>query len=93
MIIETGYDRGHSTPAGCMKHSIKAMSESFYLSNISPQLREFYGGNWHSLEERDRHWVYESDSMFVITGPILNESIASIGWNEVTVLGKFYEVV
>ena len=33
----TGYDRGHLAPAGDMKWSAKAMRESFYLSNITPQ--------------------------------------------------------
>ena len=31
---KTGYDRGHLAPAGDMKFSAQAMSESFYMSNV-----------------------------------------------------------
>lgn len=34
---KTGYDRGHLAPAGDMKFSELAMSESFYMSNVSPK--------------------------------------------------------
>ena len=33
----SGYDRGHLGPAAYMKWFAQAMSESFYMSNMSPQ--------------------------------------------------------
>lgn len=36
----SGYDRGHLCPAGDMKLNHTSMSESFYLSNCSPQDRD-----------------------------------------------------
>ena len=35
---KSGYDRGHLCPAGDMGFDTTAMSESFYMSNMSPQL-------------------------------------------------------
>lgn len=46
----SGYDRGHLAPAGDMKWSKTAMSESFYMSNMSPQKPGFNRGIWRSLE-------------------------------------------
>ncbi len=40
----SGYDRGHLCPAGDMKLNKTAMSETFYLSNMSPQEASFNRG-------------------------------------------------
>ena len=40
------FDRGHLAPAADMSFSLQAMSESFYMSNMSPQRPEFNRGIW-----------------------------------------------
>ena len=45
----SGYDRGHLAPAADMKWSTTAMSESFFMSNMSPQLPGFNRGIWKKL--------------------------------------------
>ena len=46
----SGYDRGHLAPAADMGHSKESMSDSFYLSNMSPQVPQFNRGIWKKLE-------------------------------------------
>jgi len=53
----SGYDRGHMAPAGDMAFSKEAMSQTFYMSNMSPQIRNFNGGIWRELEENVRNWA------------------------------------
>ena len=53
----SGFTRGHLVPAGDMAFDSTAMSESFYLSNISPQLAEHNGAVWRELEESARAWA------------------------------------
>jgi endonuclease G len=94
---KSGYDRGHLAPAADMKWSEKAMSESFYFSNMSPQLPAFNRGIWKMLEEKMRDWALENDSILIVTGPILSSKNAkkhpSIGPNSVTVPAYYYKAI
>lgn len=67
----SGYDMGHLAPAKAMSQNEVSMSESFYLSNISPQLPSFNRGIWKRLENKVRYWAGFSDSLYVVSGPIL----------------------
>ena len=89
----SGYDRGHLAPAGDMKWSLKAMSESFLLSNISPQVPKFNQGIWLKLEDLMREWTSLHDSIIIITGPILSDNLNHIGANRVSVPDFYYKAV
>jgi endonuclease G len=89
----SGYDMGHLAPAKIMSHNYTSMSESFYLSNISPQAPSFNRGIWKTLEGKIRYWVSDKDSIFVTTGPILDNPIGRIGKNNVTVPRAFYKTL
>lgn len=90
----SGYDRGHLCPAGDMKWDSTAMSESFYMSNISPQNPGFNRGVWKRVESQVREWALEYDEIRIVTGPVLNEQeYERIGDNQVAVPLNFYKVV
>lgn len=89
----SGFDRGHLAPAGAMVLNQKAMDETFYMSNMSPQKPSFNRGIWKKLEEQVRKWGRSSDSIFVVTGPILNNIKKSIGPNKVSVPDYYYKVL
>ncbi len=88
----SGYDRGHLCPAGDMVHSKESMSESFYLSNMSPQEPSFNRGAWKKLEAIIRYWGSQ-DTIFVVTGPVFEDNMGSIGDNQVTIPGYYYKVI
>ena len=89
----TGYDRGHLAPAGDMKWSMKAMRESFYLSNICPQDPDLNRGIWKELEEQIRLWASENGSLLVVTGPIITDDLRRLGKNRVGIPKRFFKVV
>jgi endonuclease G len=89
----SGYDRGHLCPAGDMTFNAEAMSETFYLSNMSPQVPAFNRGIWKSLETLVREWAEEDDSIFIVTGGILSNPKGTIGIDRVTVPSRFYKVI
>ncbi len=89
----SGFDRGHLVPAGDMKWSEKAMSESFYLSNISPQKPAFNRGIWKKLEEKTRYWAVEEEKIFVLSGPVFTTKSQYIGDNKVAVPSHYFKVI
>ena len=90
---KSGYDRGHLAPAGSMKINYKSMSESFFMSNMSPQKPGFNRGIWKKLEAKVRSFTEINDSVFVVSGPILDNPLGSIGGNEVTIPRAYYKTL
>ena len=89
----SGYDRGHLAPAGDMKSTYTAMSESFYMSNMSPQKAGFNRGIWKKLEGNVRNWASDNGEIYVVTGPILTGSYSFIGSNQVSIPNYYYKVI
>ena len=88
----SGYDRGHMAPAADMKCSEKPMRESFYLSNICPQLHNLNAGDWKELEEKGRDWAQEEGSIFIVCGPIVSETPNRNGVTKIAVPDAFFKV-
>ena len=89
----SGYDRGHMAPAADMKWDEQVMKESFYLSNICPQNPNLNGGVWKNLEEQVRELALQKGKIFVVCGPIVNDTSETIGANKVVVPQAFYKVL
>jgi endonuclease G len=90
----SGYDRGHLAPCADMCWSVVAMNESFFYSNMSPQVPSFNRGIWAKLEARVRIWAKEYDSLYIVTGPVLRDGLPVIGKkNKVSVPEYYYKVV
>jgi endonuclease G len=90
---KSGYDRGHLAPAADMGWSAKTMAESFYFSNMSPQVPAFNRGIWKQTEELVRTWAIAYDSLYVVTGPVLNGNLPTIGSNHVSIPNYYYKVI
>lgn len=86
----SGYDRGHMAPAADMKWSETAMHESFYMTNICPQLHSMNSGIWKAYEERGRKWA-TTDTLWIVCGPIVGQNPKTIGENRVAVPTYFYK--
>ena len=90
----SGYDRGHLAPAADFKWDETAMSESFLMSNMSPQLPGFNRGIWKELEEMIRDWAVKEKDMYIVTGPVFTVPTPRyIGENEVGIPDYYYKVI
>ena len=87
------YARGHLAPAADFKWSETAMSESFFLSNMSPMLHDFNGGKWMYLENEVRHWAKIYNYVCVVVGGVLSEGLPTIGSNGVSIPEYYYKII
>lgn len=91
-----GFDRGHLAPSADFKWSKKALSESYFYSNMSPQLGDFNRLKWADLEAMFREYVtnHTETQLYMVTGPILYDTLPKIerGTNKVTIPEFYYKV-
>ncbi|KAI1822307.1 hypothetical protein F4861DRAFT_396702 [Xylaria intraflava] len=69
--VRSGYDRGHQVPAADARWSQKAMDETFYLTNMSPQVGEGFNRDyWAHFEDFCRRLTNKYPSVRIVTGPL-----------------------
>ncbi|MBP5366697.1 MAG: DNA/RNA non-specific endonuclease [Bacteroidales bacterium] len=90
----SNYDRGHLCPSADVRDDLDAQIETFYMSNMSPQVPDFNRGIWKDLEEQTRRWVQKHDSIYIVTGPVLKGRLTRIGTQtRVSVPRYFYKIL
>jgi len=90
----SGWSRGHMAPAADLKWSDKAMTESFYYTNICPQDVQLNNRYWTTLENKVRSWARLFGRVFVVTGPIVSSSSNErIGAHGVMVPDAFFKAI
>jgi endonuclease G, mitochondrial len=98
----SGFDRGHLAIASNHRATESEMQQTFYLSNISPQVPQFNRGYWKHLEHRVRDLTNEYSIVRVITGPLYLPhdedgkkfvTYEVIGKNDVAVPTHFFKVI
>ncbi len=93
------YDRGHLIASEDRVFSKSANEETFYFSNISPQLGWFNQQIWKNLEEKVRQWAKatDCDTLYVVTGGAINKGVEVIGKlperNNVTIPKYYYKAL
>jgi endonuclease G len=94
----SGFDRGHLAPSADFRWSQKALSESYFYSNMSPQRPELNREKWAELENVIRDYVITNkEEVYVITGPILHDSLPEMKnegrLNQVSIPEMYYKIV
>ncbi|KAG0305174.1 nuclease [Dissophora globulifera] len=69
--LRSGYDRGHMVPAADCKSTQSGMDETFYLSNIAPQVGDGFNRDyWAHFENFCRQLTKKYRDVYVLTGPL-----------------------
>ncbi|MFT7035662.1 MAG: endonuclease G [Cyclobacteriaceae bacterium] len=90
---KSGYDRGHLAPAADFTWTKEGLDESFYMSNMSPQVPGFNRGIWKNLEGQVRTWAMENHKLYIVTGPVVQKRADKIGKNKVSVPQYYYKAI
>ena len=90
------YARGHQIPSADRQCCYEANAQTFYGTNMTPQLNEHNEGIWADLENKVRGYAKSSDTTYVVTGVIVSTSSKkekdSYG-NSVTIPDAYFKVV
>lgn len=90
----SGFDRGHMAPNADFNWDAQAAKQSFYLSNMVPQVgKDMNRGIWKDLEAAVRLWAVRRGVVFVYTGPIYDTKYRSVGPGRVAVPNALYKIV
>lgn len=89
----SGYDRGHLAAGANNTVNDEVMSESFFLSNMVPQVPNHNRGIWRILEVRVRDWVKAGKDIYVITGTAYAPGAGTVGPNSVGVPTHMWKVI
>ncbi|MBM3570449.1 MAG: DNA/RNA non-specific endonuclease [Alphaproteobacteria bacterium] len=91
---QSRFDRGHMAPGEDMRWDETALRQSFYLSNVVPQVGVGLNrGAWRTIEIRIRRWAARREAMVVITGPIYGAEPETIGPGAIAVPDGFFKIV
>lgn len=91
----SGMNRGHQIPSAD-RYLPLANKETFYGTNMTPQLGTFNSGVWANLEDRVRAWAKSCDTLYVVTGCVV-EPVYGQAWDnagkKVMAPGAYYKAV
>ncbi len=91
-----GYDRGHLAPSADFRWSSKALSQSYFYSNMTPQLPEFNREIWAELEAHLRDYVMnQNTALHVVTLPVLTDALPKMerAINSLSIPKEYIKVV
>ena len=94
-----GYDRGHQIASADRLASSVMNQQTFYWTNVTPQLSNFNQGIWEKLEEQVREWSKSSngtDTLYVVTGCVVGESAKKVSdhnGKQVSVPDAYYKAL
>ena len=92
-----GHDRGHVIGSADRLNSMETNGQTFYLSNMHPQLDGFnQGGIWYNLENKIRNaWDKDNfrDTLYIVKGGVIDRDVTYAqgrGSNRLIVPGNFF---
>lgn len=69
----SGFSRGHLCPSGDRVYSAAQNEQTFYLTNMQPQIQSHNAGIWSRLEDKVRNWAGQCDTLYVVKAATIDK--------------------
>lgn len=89
--IRSGYDKGHMSPAEDNAWNQTTEDQSFYMTNMTPQVPELNRDGWKYFEQIERQYALQYGKVIIWSGPIF-VSFSNIR-NEIRIPDYFWKVI
>lgn len=91
----TGYDHGHICPSADRLNSYEANKQTFYMTNMQPQLHQFNAGVWLEMENKVRQWGTQNnysfaDTLYVCKGGTIDNASQYSKGNRGIIVPKYF---
>lgn len=75
-FYRSGYDHGHLCPSADRLNTSEANKQTFYLTNMMPQVNAFNAGVWANMEKWVRNQITASstDTLYIVKGGTIDNS-------------------
>lgn len=93
------YNKGHMVASSDRLYSREANSQTFYYSNISPQLETGFnqsGSTWDAIENKVQNWAKVSnpqDTTYIVKGTSIDYAILDTGKNGVKIPKYYFSTI
>jgi endonuclease G len=89
----SGYDRGHVVPRDDMNRTSAIQTNTYVLSNMTPQASVLNEGIWAWLEKLVRNYAQTYGDVVVVTGSILQPPIRTVPSGNVAIPTRYYKIL
>jgi endonuclease G len=86
----SGFDRGHLCPSADRSSSVRANSETFLMTNMTPQTPELNQGAWEKLESYSRSMVRRNMTLYIFAGQYGERGKVK---NKITIPTNFWKII
>ena len=89
----SGYDKGHLADANDFNFDPAEETQSFYMTNMTPQAPGLNRGPWKWVEQASRNWAVDENSIEIYAGPVVSMTDDTISEYRVDVPKFFWKIV
>lgn len=91
--VNSGYSKGHLAPAGNYNKGTTEYTDTFYMSNVVPQMQRCNNsGVWLQIENHIRNISKKGVDIYVTTGPVYDDDHTYI-MNSIEIPDMLFKVV